>query len=110
MREPTPAHASSVTRGLYFSSHEYRHHPVGRLRAAGGRIPSGALLRPSTRYQSRLTSNELPASDLVGKPDDESVPVRHLNFRQRAGVHHVVLADDLVEVEEISGCRINFVV
>jgi len=47
--------------------------------------------------------------DLVRKADDESVAVGHLYLRQRPRVHHIVLADDLVEPEEISGRRIDLV-
>src|SRR6516165_6023906 len=42
-----------------------------------------------------------PALNLVRSPDDKIVPVRHLHLRQGLGVHHVVLADDFVEREDI---------
>ena len=37
--------------------------------------------------------------DLVLVPDDEIIPVGHFHSRQAVGVHHLVLADDLVEEE-----------
>jgi len=48
--------------------------------------------------------------DLVREPDDESVPVRHLYLRQCLGVHRVVLADQLVERENVSGQSVDFLV
>jgi len=41
---------------------------------------------------------------------DESVAVRHLPFRQRLGVHHVVVADDFVEREYVGGHGVDFIV
>src|SRR5262249_60307608 len=49
---------SSVMSGLYFSSHEYCHHPVGRLCAAGGRIPQAGPCSAPRRAASDPSSQE----------------------------------------------------
>src|SRR5262249_31771704 len=41
---------------------------------------------------------------------DEAVPVGHLHFGQALRVHHVVLADDLVERQDVGGERVDRVV
>src|SRR3989442_14178388 len=47
-----------------------------------------------------------PTLELVREADDESVPVRHPHLRQRLGAHRIVLADELVERENVGGQRI----
>src|SRR5689334_6053634 len=46
----------------------------------------------------------------AGIHDDEVVPIRHDDLRQRLRIHLVLLADDAVEVKEIRGDRIDLVV
>src|SRR2546423_1818733 len=46
---------------------------------------------------------------LVGIPADEAVAVGHAHLRQRVLVHRFVLADDLVERENVGGQRIGLV-
>src|ERR1700704_4988945 len=50
------------------------------------------------------------ASMLFGVPADERVAVRHGHLRQGFGVHHVVLADDLVARENIGRECIDLVI
>src|SRR5438876_10703417 len=47
---------------------------------------------------------------LVWKSRNKPVAVRHPDFRQRLRVHHLVLANDLVEREKVRGERIDFVI
>src|SRR6202030_2927763 len=49
-------------------------------------------------------------SNSFRKSDDEIVPVGHLHFGQSLRVHHIIVADELVEREKIGGQRIDFVV
>src|SRR5437016_2633646 len=46
----------------------------------------------------------------VWEANDESVPVRHPHFGQRLGIHRIALPDKLVERENVSGQRVNFLV
>src|SRR5262245_52430455 len=48
-------------------------------------------------------------SDAIWERDDEAVPIRHLHLRQRLGIHHIVLADDPVEEQDIGGGRVDVV-
>src|SRR5882724_13099094 len=50
------------------------------------------------------------ALKLVRKADDESVPVRHLYFRQRLRVHLIVLADEFVKRQNVRGQSVDLVV
>ena len=49
-------------------------------------------------------------SMLLGISADEGIPVWHLDLRQRIFVHSIVLADDLIERENVGGQRIDFVI
>ena len=64
---------------------------------------------PVGAHRAVLRVNRL-VPDLVRVPNDEIVPVRHLHLRQGLGVHHLVLADDLVEREDVGGERVKLVV
>jgi hypothetical protein len=44
------------------------------------------------------------------KADDESVPVRHLYFRQRLRIHLIGLADEFVERQNIRGQSVDLIV
>src|SRR2546428_1903943 len=46
----------------------------------------------------------------VREANDESVPVRHPHFGECLGIHRVALPDELVEGENVSGQRVNFLV
>src|SRR6266568_9102445 len=90
-------------------------------------VPANMMPRPSS---ARRSSRPLPAttsgscdlrldcllamgflqSNPVREADDEIVPVGHLHLRQRLRVHHIVLADELVEREDVGGQRIDFVI
>ena len=48
-------------------------------------------------------------SNPIRKPHDEAVAVRHLHLWQRLRVHGVVLADQLVEREDVGGQRVDLV-
>src|SRR5258706_15445568 len=72
--------------------------------ATSAALPSTMPAAQTARVFSTSTLN------LVRKANDETVAVWHSHAWQRCGVHRVVLADQLVECEQISGQGINFVV
>ena len=49
------------------------------------------------------STDSSPYSNPVREPNDEVIPLRHLHLRQRPRVDHVILADELVERENIDG-------
>src|SRR5256885_1813081 len=61
------------------------------------------------RCAERTDATNKSPSEIFTRRRSNSVAVGHLYLRQRPRVHHVVLADDLVEPEEISGRRIDLV-
>src|SRR5579863_4113018 len=50
----------------------------------------------ASRAMAELAAALLPIVDFVGVLRDESVAIRHFDFRQARGVHYVVFLDDLV--------------
>src|SRR5258706_4393065 len=72
--------------------------------AASAALPNTT---PATKTTRELRISLL---DLVRKANDETVAVWHTHARQRVGVHRVVLADQLVEREQVSGQCIDLVV
>ena len=73
------------------TSRTYRPEPADARWYIGGEggeaVPAGRGSRPAT--------TELM---LVREQRNESVSVRHFNLRQGRGVHHIVFADDAVEL------------
>src|SRR5689334_5961322 len=71
------------------------------------RVDRGAswpgLSRPST-------TKSCCRSDPIRIRHGEIVPVRHLHLWQGLGVHHVGLADQLVDAEQVGGERVDLVV
>src|SRR5262245_61174777 len=69
-------------------------------------------LRSDILFDITASKDLLPirSLQLVRKADDESVPVRHLYFRQRVRVHLIVLADEFIERQNIRGQSIDLVI
>src|SRR3984893_8032710 len=76
-------------------------------------MPCPYALTPSTSRRSR--ANALLASPLLFVRDiresrgNESVAIRHLNFRQRLRVQHIVFLDDVALGEDERGKSVDLV-
>src|SRR5262245_6592510 len=88
-------------------------------------ITSSAPTRPGRRNPTtsktasvfssdRCRSNRVStAMNLLRNCRDEchkAIPVRHTYLRQRLGIHRVVLSDDAVELQDIGGYCVEFVI
>src|SRR5262249_11490127 len=86
----------------------------GNVARAWPRAPAPGSSNPPLRRPTRMSPPSVDATSASPKSLfdvlDKIVAVGHLDLRQRLGVDHVVLADDLVEVEEISGNGVSLIV
>ena len=83
-------------------------------RFARGHVPAPkASGKAGPSHRILLIERESPAQKIsvfVREQINESVPVGHFDLRQRLRVHHVVVADDAIEPQDVRRHRIYFVI
>src|ERR1700747_2647203 len=73
----------------------------------GSPNPQSNVVIPSRNHVANADGRSLQR---LWEADDEAVPVWHLHLGQSLGVHRVVVADELVQREDIGGQRVDLVV